>query len=306
MRKFRRFYLNALRIFLRIFMPDLAQRMAAEHQFEVEDSAVSALEEANYIRIEDRGAPVTIFVFSGLDVLYAGLARYEFQGVLKQLGFDVNLVFLRDCQRCVFHVHPDGRPHGDVFYENVINEVKERLGAEHNIALGSSIGGTAAFIFGTRCGFDQIISFGTPFEFDVYSRPRRLLGSLFDFKKLFKEPSGYWEMMLITFAALWAVGHLMRRSGVTEVPDILGDYRRLEKRPYISAFYGDTAWPDVEQVQYLKEFPEVTVLPVSTGRHNTPVVLRQRGIFAETMAREVLRHYQPNETGVAEQAGGQS
>lgn len=292
--------LNALRILLRAVMPDLAQRMDAEGQFEVTNDAASALEEANYMLVEDRGAPITIFIFSGLDVLYAGLARYEFQGVLRKLGFDANLVFLRDCQRLAFHVTPDGKPGGDRFYEQVINDVKARLGASHNIALGSSIGGTVAIIFGTRCNFDHIISFGAPFEFDVYSRPRRILKSLFDVKKFFQEPSGYWEMLLVTPASLWAVRHLLRRAQIEKVPDILGDYRRKEPRPYISAFYGETAWPDVEQVQYLKEFPEVTLLPVPTGRHNTPVVLKRRGCFAETMAREILRHYVPRDAAAAQ------
>lgn len=292
--------LNALRVFLRICMPDLALRMDAEGQFEVEDSAAGALEEANYLRIEDRGAPVTIFVFSGLDVLYAGLARYEFQGVLRKVDFEANLVFLRDCQRAAFHVTPDGRPGGDVFYQNVINDVKERLGAAHNIALGSSIGGTAAIIFGTRCHFDHIISFGAPFEFDVYSRPRRIFKSLFDVKKFFVEPVGYWEMLLVTSASLWAVRQILRRAQIDRVPDIIGAYRDQEKRPYISAFYGETAWPDVEQVEYLKEFPEVTLLPVPTGRHNSPVFLKRQGTFAEVMAREITRHYTPEAQAVAE------
>ena len=266
MKQLYQFALNGLRVFLRVFMPDLAQRMDAEGQFEVRDSAIDALEEANYMRIEDNGAPITIFIFSGLDVLYAGMARYEFQGILRKLDVDANLVFLRDCQRAAFFATPDGKPGGDQFYADVINEVKTRLGATHNIALGSSIGGTAAIIFGTRCHFDHIISFGSPFEFDVYSRPRRILGSLFDLKKFFTEPSGYWEMLLVTSASFWAVGQLLRRAAMKEVPDILGAYRRAEPRPHISAFYGETAWPDVEQVQRLKEFPEVTL----TARVNRP------------------------------------
>jgi len=296
MKKIYQLSLNILRVFLRLCMPDLAQRMDAEGQFEVQDSAANALEEANYMRVEDNGAPITIFIFAGLDVLYAGMARYEFQGVLRKLGVDANLVFLRDSQRAAYFVTPDGQPGGDAFYEQVINEVKERLGSTHHIALGSSIGGTAAIIYGTRCNFDHIISFGAPFEFDVYSRPRRILSSLFDVKKFFVEPSGYWEMLLVTSASLWAVRQLVRRAKLEKVPDILGRYRAQSPRPYISAFYGDTAWPDVEQVERLKEFPEVTLLPVSTGRHNTPVVLKRRGEFADVMVREILRHYTPENT----------
>lgn len=300
MRTLYQFSLNALRVFLRIFMPDLAQRMDAEGQFTVQDDAASALQEANYMLVEDRGAPITIFIFSGLDVLYAGLARYEFQGVVRKLGVEANLVFLRDCQRAAFFVTPDGKPGGDVFYEGVINEVKARLGAKHNIALGSSIGGTSAIIYGSRCNFDHIISFGAPFEIDVYSRPRRILVSLFDVKKFFREPSGYWEMLLVTTASLWAVREILRRAQIKKIPDIVGDYLRKEKRPFISAFYGETAWPDVEQVQYLKDIPEVTLLPVATGRHNTPVVLKKRGVFSETMAREILRHYRSEDARAAE------
>lgn len=281
-------------------MPDLARRMEAEGQFEFEDSAATALEEANYMLVEDNGAPVTIVVFSGFDVLYAGLARYEFQGVLRRIDFNANLVFLRDCQRNAFFVTPDGRPGGDVFYEKVINGVLDRLGATHNIALGSSIGGTSAIIFGTRCKFQHIISFGAPFELDVYTRPRRLLISLFDIKKFFTEPSAYWEMLLVTSAAVWGVQQILRRAMVDAVPDIIGNYRAMENRPYISAFYGETAWPDVEQVQYLKGIPEVTLLPVPTGRHNTPVFMKRQGSFDAAMAAEIARHYTPASTAVSE------
>lgn len=300
MKKILQLLLNALRVFLRICMPDLARRMEAEGQFTVEDDAANALEEANYLLIEDNGAPVTIVIFSGLDVLYAGLARYEFQGVLRRIDFDANLVFLRDCQRTGFFVSPDGEPGGEVFYERVINEVLDRLGAQHNIALGSSIGGTSAIIYGTRCNFQHIISFGAPFEFDVYTRPRRVLKSLFDGKKFFTEPAAYWEMLLVTSAAAWGVRQILRRAKLTRVPDIVGRYRSREDRPYISAFYGETAWPDVEQAQFLADIPEVTLLPLPTGRHNTPVFLKRQGTFESTMATEIARHYKPAGTAPTE------
>ncbi|MBX3176484.1 MAG: hypothetical protein KF886_03920 [Candidatus Hydrogenedentes bacterium] len=293
MKKILQIALNALRVFLRVFMPDLAQRMDAEGQFQVEDDAANALEEANYMLVEDRGAPVTIVVFSGLDVLYAGLARFEFQGVLRRIDFDANLVFLRDCQRAAFFVAPDGSPGGHAFYEDAINRVLGRLGAAHNIALGSSIGGTAAIIFGTRCNFHHIISFGAPFELDVYTRPRRLMTSIFDFKKFFTEPAAYWEMLLVTSAAIWGVRHILRRAQLNAIPDFAGAYRARPDRPHISAFYGETAWPDVEQAQYLKDIPEVSLHPLPTGRHNTPVFLKKTGAFESTMAAEITRHYRP-------------
>lgn len=283
---------SIFRVSTRLFLPDLARQMEAEGTFQIDANPEGALCEADYMRVEDFGADTTIFVFSGLDILYAGLARYEFQKVLRQIGVRANFVFLRDCQRSGFFVRPDGEPGGEAFYEDLIATLIERLGSSHNIALGSSIGGTSAIMYGTRCGMQHIITFGAPFEIDVYTKPRRFLRSLFDIKKLFTEPLGYMEILLVTVASGWAVRQILNRADLEKVPDLIGEFRNAPVRPQVSAFYGATAWPDVEQAQYLDGFSEVTLLPVPTGRHNSPAFMKKKGYFATSIAREIERHLQ--------------
>ena len=65
-----------------LFMPDLAKQMDAEGLFKKKTEG----EKPEYMVVEDNGAEITIFSFSGFDVLYAGFARFEFQRVLQQLG----------------------------------------------------------------------------------------------------------------------------------------------------------------------------------------------------------------------------
>ena len=281
------------RVSTRLFLPELARQMEAEGTFQIDSNPEGALCEADYMRVEDCGADTTIFVFSGLDILYAGMARFEFQKVLSEIGIEANFVFLRDCQRSGFFVHPDGAPDGQVFYEELIRGVIKRLGSSHNIALGSSIGGSSAIMYGTRCHMQHIVTFGAPFEINVYTKPRRVLRSLFDIRKIFVEPMGYMEILLVTVASGWAVRQILKRAELTRVPDIINEYRNASPRPAVSAFYGATAWPDVEQAQYLAEFPEVALLPVPTGRHNSPAFMKKKGYFATRIAAEIQRHMRP-------------
>ncbi len=60
-----------------LIMPDLAKQMQAEGLFD--KPAADAVPE--YMVVEDNGADITIFSFSGFDVLCAGFARFEFQRV---------------------------------------------------------------------------------------------------------------------------------------------------------------------------------------------------------------------------------
>lgn len=281
------------RVTTRLFLPELARQMEAEGTFQIDSNPVGALCEADYMRVEDCNADTTIFVFSGLDILYAGMARFEFQKVLREIGVEANFVFLRDCQRSGFFVAPDGATNGQEFYESLINDIMKRLGSSHNIALGSSIGGTSAIMYGIRCGMQHIVTFGAPFEINVYTKPRRVLRSLFDLRKMVTEPMGYMEILLVTVSSGWAVRQILSRAKLEHVPDIIGEYRATAQRPAVSAFYGATAWPDVEQARYLAEFPEVTLLPVPTGRHNSPAFMKKKGCFASSIAREIEGHMRP-------------
>ena len=277
--------LNALfRLAMRLLMPDLAKQMDQEGLLTL-DPAKAAGENPEFLRVEDHGADLTIFAFSGLDVLYAGLARFEFQGTLRHLGRKANLVFVRDVHRVCFHLRPDGSPGGLEFFEREINAVKERLGATENIAVGSSIGGSAAFYFGTRCQMDQVVLFGAAFEVHTFTAPRMVARTIFDVRKLFTEPRAYVEMLVVTLSAVWGTRQLAKRFGHDGLMNPLEEYRRAEKRPRVSLFYGQTAWPDARQAQLLRDVePTAALMPLPTGRHNTPSFLKQRGELGERLA----------------------
>lgn len=284
--------LNKLfRTAMRLLMPDLARQLQQEGVFVVDPAAAAAAGQPEFLRIEDRGADLTIFAFSGLDVLYAGLARFEFQGTLRRLGQEANLVFVRDLHRAGFHLRPDGEPGGLAFFEREIRAVMDRLGASRNIAIGSSIGGAAAFYFGTRCGMQQAIIFGAAFELDAFTAPRMVLRTLFDVKKLFTEPRAYVEMIVVTLSAAWGKRQLVRRFGHDGVARPLETYRGASPRPAVSLIYGATAWPDARQAGLLREMdPAAHLVPLPTGRHNTPSFLKQRGQLAEALAAAIAHH----------------
>ena len=87
-----------------------------------------AFPEDEYIRVEDRGADLTVFVFSGVDALFTGLARFEFLKIFERIQGDYNLVFFRDVRRLAYHVTPTGEPGGLDFYADKVDELRERLG----------------------------------------------------------------------------------------------------------------------------------------------------------------------------------
>lgn len=267
---------------MRIFMPDLARQMSIEGNLELpRDDAPLSLD---FMHVEDRGAEITIFAFSGLDVLYAGLARFEFKNVLHQLGVDANFVFVRDVQRMGFQLRPDGSPGGMEFYAGEINRVKEKLGAQRNIAIGSSIGGSAAFAFGALCAMDELVIFGAAFNLDGFSAPAMLRHVLLDFRQLLTEPRAYAELLIVTLSARWARKHLGKHIGEENLPKPLELYERMPVKPAITLFYGAKSLPDSNQAMLIKDCPRTRLVPLPTGRHNTPAFLRKRGALAARIA----------------------
>ena len=195
-------------------MPDLAQRMDAEGQFQVEDDAANALEEANYMLVETAG-PRDHRRLLRARLLYAGLARFEFQGVLRRIDFDANLVFLRDCQRAAFFVTPTDRPAATPSTKTLSTAYRSPRAA-HNIA-SAPPSAEPPPSSSNRSPFPHH-QLWRSFELDVYTRPRRLMTSIFDFKKFFTEPAAYWEMLLVTSAAIWGVRHLSVARNSTPSP----------------------------------------------------------------------------------------
>lgn len=267
---------------MRILMPDLAQQMESDGLLDLPKEGETP--KIEYMKVEDNGADLTIFAFSGLDVLFAGLARYEFQKVLRELGTQANFVFLRDVHRMGFQLKPDGSTGGTAFYRDEINRVKAELGASRNIAIGSSIGGSAAFGFGVACEMDELVLFGAAFNFDGFAASNMIWKCAQDWRKLLTEPQAYVELLIVTLAARWARKTFAARIGEENVPMPMQWYEAAEKKPAITLLYGATSWPDAAQAALLDGFPRTRLVPLPTGRHNTPAFLKARGELAPRIA----------------------
>lgn len=261
-----------------LFMPDLARQMKAEGLFDKPEPASTP----EYMVVENNGADVTIFSFSGFDVLYAGFARFEFQRVLKQIGCNANFVFIRDIHRLGFHFTPDNQPGGLEFFEREINRVKEELGAKHNIAVGSSSGGSAALWFSTRCNMDEAILFGAVLKAHSFLKPEHLLMTFFNMGMLLREPRAYFELLMVTIGAWWGSKPLLKRMGSTSgLMNPLEAYTAAQaSAPKITFYYGARSVTDAWHAKMMQPFDKVRLVPLPTARHNTPAFLKQRGQLA--------------------------
>ena len=267
---------------MRVFMPDLAQQMEQEGMLDLPKEGETP--KVEYMKVEDNGADLTIFAFSGLDVMFAGLARYEFQKVLRDLNLKANFVFLRDVHRMGFQLTPDGQPGGPAFYIAEIQRTMAELGSTRNIAIGSSIGGSVAFSYGCTAGMDELVLFGAALNLDGFCAPGMVRKCLFDVRQLFREPRAYAELLIVTLAAGWAKKSLSEKVGVENLSMPLDAYAKAVKKPAITVMYGATAWPDVGQAAVIQDYPRTRLVPLPTGRHNTPAFLKARGELSKYIA----------------------
>lgn len=264
----------------RIFLPDLVKRMKAEGVYQMEGGGDGEVE---YYLVEDRGAPITIFVFSGIDILYAGLARFEFRKVLGNLADQCNLVFFRDVSRKAYFQGPHGEPNGLDFYAQKVREIQEQLGSRYHVGIGSSGGAVGAMKFAIRCKFDYFIGFSLPVTETVITNWRSQLHTLSNIPQLLREPKGYLEVCLITFAATWAMHGARRKEifeGYLDEHHPMSPYRVFAEathRPKTTLVYGAHSRPDRIHAEMMKTFPEVRLHAVPTGRHNTPGYLKEHG-----------------------------
>ncbi len=278
---------KAFQALTRMFLPSLARNMEEEGTFKVFEGENAISNEADYFRIEDRGADVTIVIFSGMDVLFAGEPRFEMRKQLAGLGHETNLVFLRDLRRMAYHVAPDGQPNGLEYYTQKVQEICDRLGATHHVAMGASGGGSAAFYFGVRCNMDHVIAFSPAFPPTVWTGWKPQLRALCDVKALFSRPKDYIEVVLVALAANVITHWCSKELGDTELFDVLSVYENANPRPIGTIFYGERCRPDANQADYVKHLSEIKLVPVPTGRHNCPGFLKERGKLASALHEEI-------------------
>lgn len=276
---------------LKIIQPAEARRMEQDGALALPKIAGALPEDLDYVYIDDQGADLTVFAYSGMDSLFAGRARYEFRRLFSLLDIPCNLVCFRDPRTSAFHVGFDGLTPGIDYYSARTKEIMEQLGARYNVALGSSSGGQAAFAFATRCGMDKIIAFSPAFPHSVYRAPRNVLKSFFNLPALFTEPQAWIETMIVTIAVIWMEDVTARRARLAvplQIWDTWSWYENAgDMRPEASVYYGKRSIPDVRQARMLSQFPQVTLTPVDTARHNCPAVLLKRGQLEEVLAAEL-------------------
>lgn len=270
---------------MRLLMPDLAKQMEEEGVFTLIGSSPEG--ERPFCHVEDRGSDTTVFVFSGVDVLYAGLARYEFQKLFTRVGKEFNLVFFRDLHRTAYHFTPEGEVTGLDFHTQKINEIIKDLGSKFNISLGSSSGGSAALYFGVRCKMDHVLAFGPLLTEAPYSSFKATMQAIFDIKRLFVEPKAYFELLVVSLGARIVIGKLRKHVGEEHAFKPHEDYGAANPRPTASIIYGRFCRPDAFHAVMLDAYPEVKIIPIDTGRHNSPGFLKSQGKLEELIISEI-------------------
>jgi len=223
-----------------------------------------------------------------LDGLFGGGPRFEFQKLFSKLGRSYNLVFVRELRGYFYHLTPAGALGGLEFYEKKLTEVKKRLGARHNIAMGFSAGGTAAFYFGSRCGMDKIIGFCPSFPVSVYSAPGALIRHALNFKKLLTDFGAYAEVTVVSIWGILSAYRMQKAVGPGGEWDVMRAYRNgAGPRPLATVVYGSKCQQDTAQARGLADIAEVKLRPVPTGFHNVPGELKKRGELAALMVEEI-------------------
>ena len=276
---------------VRLLQPKAAQRMQEDGALTMPVVDGELEGDASYILIDDRGADVTIFAYSGLDALFAGRARYEFRTIFRKLNIECNLVCFRDLRRTCFYVAHDGSTKGLQFYTDKTREIMDQLGSKYNVALGASSGGEAAFTFGTLCKMDKIIAFAPVFPHTVYRAPLNILKSILNVKTLFTDLEAYIEIFIVSMAIIWMEDVALRKARKKE-PNLIWDTWKIyeeagDERPEAIIFYGERSGPDARQAKNAAQFPQVKLRPVDTARHNSPAVLMQQDLLSDALDSEL-------------------
>jgi hypothetical protein len=211
-------------------------------------------------------------------------------GVLKRLARKLggaNFVFLRDPQRMAFLLQPDGAPGGIDFYENIVRQTMTKLGASHNVSIGSSVGGAVAHGLAYRCGMQQVITFSALFKAEHYVKPSNILRSLFNIRGLVRDPKGYVEILMITLSTSWCHRNIVKRAGYDNIEDPITTFQKLASPPIVTLYFGEFAPPDAAQAMLMKGLPNVKLVPLPTAGHNTSGYLYRHRTLGKEIAGEI-------------------
>ena len=312
--------------FLEVFMPGAASALKTEGQFSLADHSRSGtLEPSAYIDVEDNGADVTLVSFAGMAVLYAAMPKFEFKSMLQEGGGKFNFVFVRDIFRSSYRLAPDGSNEGIAFYERVVREALEQLGAKCTIAIGMSGGAEAvalqdkiayseppywyypvrqslgavllaagrldeaeaAFRISGATPIDRIIAFNPAFPMEHHGSWSNICLILLDLKKLVTTPGAYFETLLVTLGTCYLWRRNRRLIGYEDPELPLRDYLRRSAPAVL--FYSQRCIPDVRQALALKDVPSITLTVMESSRHNCLVEMKKKGIAGKFIGDEIRK-----------------
>lgn len=274
-----------VRAFVRRFLPGIAAALEEEGQFDRMNEP-GAQSSGHCLEVEDNGADTTIVAFAGMAILYAAMPKFEFQKILQETGNRYNYVFVRDLYRSSYRYAPDGSNTGIAFYERTVSETLARLGSKHNIAIGMSGGGEAAFRISGATPIDHVIAFNPAFPFESYGSWSNLLHALLNFPVLARDPSAYLEVLFVMLGVQYLKKRNHRLAGHEDPEQALRDY--LRRSAPVTLIYSKQCRPDSLQASTLKDLPSITSIPVESNRHNCLKELKQQGQL-EGFIRDIIQ-----------------
>ena len=114
-----------------------------------------------------------------------------------------------------------------------------------------------------------------------FCKPAHVCATLLNLRQLLREPSGYFEMLVVTLGAWWGRKPLLKRFGRDGLMNPLAAYQNAHpSAPRITYYYGARAFTDAWHARMMGAYDRVRLVPLPTGRHNTPAFLKERGQLA--------------------------
>ncbi|HOZ49049.1 MAG TPA: hypothetical protein PLO37_09500 [Candidatus Hydrogenedentes bacterium] len=282
--------LNAfVKLFIRMFLPGIARSLEEEGQFDFQDKTggQAGTDPSLCLSVEDNGADTTVICFAGMAVLYAAMPKFEFRKTLLDVGGHYNFIWVRDVHRSLYNVALGGTPDGYGFYARIIGDALAKLGSTHNVAIGASGGGAAAFAFSGVLPVGLVIAFNPAFPLDIYASARNRWRVFLDGKKMLRHPGDYFEVVLVTLGAYYIWKRVCRLVGRANTAEALDWYLRKNPPARAVLFYSDHCLPDAEQIRSVDRALTVTPKPVNSGRHNCMGELKERGELGPLIHKEI-------------------
>jgi pimeloyl-ACP methyl ester carboxylesterase len=263
--------------------------MEHEKQFDFRDkgAAGGSADIPSCVEVEDNGADTTLICFAGMAALYAAMPKFEFRKTLVSTDVNCNFIWVRDIHRSGYNLAPDGSPDGFGYYTRSIGEALAGLKPSHAVAIGASGGGAAAFAFSGTLPVAQVIAFNPAFPPEDYGSAANRRAAILNCRKLLRAPRDYFEIVLLTLSARYLWRRLCRLVGEENILDVTECYLRKSQPVRAVVIYSDDCAPDAELALRLKDIPEVTLVPVPSGRHNCMAELKHRGELAPLIHRHI-------------------